>query len=132
MSPPHASRTRLRAILTVTAAAVALSGAFAASAGAHANSVQLTVAGTGGTVTGFAATKQSLNVVFDPNACASTFKQEATRDTSSFGEKIKDRYTYTFDQESYLYPVDKYVCVYILTRSQLHPKMLETAFKPLG
>jgi hypothetical protein len=124
---------RLRSLLISGALALALSATIAASAAAHAkNSMHLAVAGPDATVTGFAASKQFLNVFFAPNPCAGTFKSEAaTTGVSSFGDDIRGRYHYAFGPDNYLVPVDKYVCVYIRTR-KLNAKTLEKAFAPLG
>jgi hypothetical protein len=113
--------------------AVALIAASVTAAAAHPkNSMHLAVAGPDATVTGFAASKQTLSVIFDPNPCAKTFKGEIMHTSlSSFGDKIKGRYKYAFGPDNYLAPVDHYICVYIRTTA-LNAKTLEKAFAPLG
>jgi hypothetical protein len=127
-----ANRRHLGSPLISGVLAVALSATIVASAVAHPkNSMHLAVSGPDATVTGFAAAKQTLNVIFDPNPCAKTFAGEAKRSVSSFGDNIKGRYKYNFGPDNYLVPVDHYICVYIRTTT-LNAKTLEKAFAPLG
>jgi hypothetical protein len=128
-----ANATFIRRVPLISGAlALALSATIVASAAAHPkNSMHLSVVGPTATVTGFAAGKQFLNVFFDPNPCAPTFKSEATRGVSSFGDDIHGRYHYVFGPDNYLVPVDKNVCVFIRTKT-LNAKTLEKAFAPLG
>ena len=90
--------------------------------------------GAGVTVSGYAPKRESLNVIFDANRCAATFEQEARRTgVSSFGDKVKRRYSYTFGPgTNYVPTVAMYACVYLRTLSPLHPKTVAAAFAPLG
>jgi hypothetical protein len=129
----HRLGPRGRQRLSVVALIVGLSGAFVASAAAHANSLHVKVAGSEVTVSGFAAKRETLNVLFDPNLCAATFKAESRRaELSSFGDKVKGHFSGSFGPGQYLPSIARYVCVYVQTLSPLNPKTIEKASAELA
>jgi hypothetical protein len=117
----------------MAALALTLTLAFASSAAARAAVVHIVPASGGGvTVSGYAPRRETLNVIFDADRCAATFQAESRRTVSSFGDKVRRNYSYTFGPGNYQANVAMYVCVYMRTLSPLHPKTVATAFAPLG
>lgn len=120
-------------ILIATALAVTLIGTVAASSTARAVGVHISPGSGGGViVSGYAPKRESFNITFDADRCAATFSAESRRSVSSFGDKVKGSYSYTFGPGNYQANVANYACVYIRTLSQLHPRTVATAFAPLG
>ena len=88
--------------------------------------------GGGATVYGYAPKREMLNVTFDAARCATSFAAESRRSVSSFGERVKGAYSFTFGPGDYQANVAMYVCVYMRTLSPSHPRTVATAFAALG